>query len=66
MSQLRHMTSECLHCVFTALSKEYVHASCEWNILTLNSCRGCTFVKEKVIQSNSKETKHYLCKEMYK
>jgi hypothetical protein len=38
---------ECLHCVLTALCKENVHASSEWNILTLNSCRGCTFVKKK-------------------
>lgn len=54
------MTLECLHCVFTALSKGNIHASSEWIILTLNGCGDCTFVKKRIIQSNWKQIKYHL------
>lgn len=58
---------ECLHCVFTALSKGNLHASPECSILTLNRCRGCAFVIGKSHSEQLKKNKLlFIQKNMYK
>jgi hypothetical protein len=66
-SQLCQTAVECLHCVFTALSKGNLHASPECNILTLNRCGGCTFVIGKSHSEQLKKNKLlFTWKNMYK
>lgn len=67
MSQLCHTAMECLHCVFTALSKGNLHASPECSILTLDRCGGCAFVIGKSHSEQLKRNKlSFIQKNIYK
>lgn len=67
ISQSCQKAVECLHCVFTALSKGNLHASPECNILTLNRRGSCTFVIGKSHSEQLKRNKLlFICKNMYK